>query len=237
VVRDKQLEHYRDGPTFKDRLFRKNISNTITMILFLLNQWFLGHLIMVLAVIEITQYHEQGWIALLDFTLIILAVTVAYYALTERASIGFAKLKPRFCSIYDDYYWKHERYWKLSEVSYLDLFSGTPFKGLVWRLLGIKVGKKLFDDGSGIPEKSLVSIGDNCTINQMVTIQGHSLEDGAFKSDYIRIGNGCTIGCNAFVHYGVEMEDNVVLEPDSFLMKGEHLAANSTWRGNPAREI
>ena len=70
------------------------------------------------------------------------------------------------------------------------MFSGTPFKGLIWRLLGIKVGKKLFDDGSGIPEKSLVSIGDYCTINQMVTIQGHSLEDGAFKSDYIRIGDG-----------------------------------------------
>ena len=214
VARDKQLEHYRDGPTFKDRLFRKNISNTITMILFLASQWFFVHLVTLLGVIEITQYHEQGWIALLDFTLIVLVLTVAYYALVERASIGFGKLRPQSCSIYDDYYWKHERYWKLSEVFYLDLFSGTPFKGLVWRLLGVKVGKKLFDDGSGIPEKTLVSIGDNCTINQMVTIQGHSLEDGAFKSDYIRIGDGCTIGCNAFVHYGVEMEDNVVLEPE-----------------------
>ena len=117
-------------------------------------------------------------------------------------------------------YWKHERYWKLSEILHLDLFSGTPFKGFIWRLLGVKVGRKLFDDGSGIPEKMLVSIGDNCTINQTVTIQGHSLEDGAFKSDYIRIGDGCTIGCNAFVHYGVEMEDNVVLEPDSLPDEG-----------------
>jgi acetyltransferase-like isoleucine patch superfamily enzyme len=115
---------------------------------------------------------------------------------------------PQSCSIYDDYYWKHERFWKLSEVFYLDLFSGTPFKGMVWRLLGVKVGRKLFDDGSGIPEKTLVTIGD-----------------------------GCTIGCNAFVHYGIEMEDNVALGPDSFLMKGERLAVNSTWRGNPAREI
>jgi len=80
-------------------------------------------------------------------------------------------------------------------------------------------------------------LGDNCTINQAVTIQGHSLEDGAFKSDYIHIGNGCTVGRNSYVHYGVVMEDNATLEPDSFLMKGERLAANSTWRGNPAREI
>jgi non-ribosomal peptide synthetase-like protein len=237
VARDKQLEHYRGGPTFKERLFKKNVSNTVTIILFLASQWFFVHLVTLLGVIEIGQYHEQGWLALLDFTLIVLVVTVAYFTLVERASIGFGRLRPRSCSIYDDYFWKHERYWKLSEILHLELFSGTPFKGLIWRLLGVKVGRKLYDDGIGIPEKMLVSIGDNCTIGQSVTIQGHSLEDGAFKSDHIRIGNGCSIGRNCYVHYGVVMEDNVVIECDSFLMKGEHVPAHSTWRGNPAREI
>lgn len=237
VARDQQFEHYRDGLTFKERLRLKNISNTITMGLFLAQQWLFVHLVTLLAVNEMAQYHEAGWVALFDFTLILPVMTVAYFALVERASLGFGKLKPQFCSIYDDYYWKHERHWKLSEILYLEVFSGTPFKSMIWRLLGLKVGRKLFDDGCAIPEKSLVAIGDNCTINRMTTIQGHSLEDGAFKSDHIRIGNGCTIGCNAFVHYGVDMADGVVLDPDSFLMKGETLAANSTWRGNPAREI
>ena len=68
-------------------------------------------------------------------------------------------------------------------------------------------------------------------------LQGHSLEEGVFKSDYIRIGNGCSIGCGAFVHYGVTMGDHVVLDPDSFLMKGEILDSNTTWRGNPARAV
>ena len=99
------------------------------------------------------------------------------------------------------------------------------------------MGARVYDGGAAIVEKSLTSIGSDCMLNEGAVIQGHSLEDGAFKSDYIRIGDGCTIGNNAFVHYGIEMEDNVVLEPDSFLMKGERLAANSTWRGNPAREI
>ena len=64
------------------------------MILFLASQWFFVHLITLLSVIEISQYHEQGWTALLDFTLIVLAVTVAYYALIERASIGFENPAP-----------------------------------------------------------------------------------------------------------------------------------------------
>jgi carbonic anhydrase/acetyltransferase-like protein (isoleucine patch superfamily) len=31
--------------------------------------------------------------------------------------------------------------------------------------------------------------------------------------------------------------DNVVLEPDSFLMKGEILDPGTTWLGNPARAV
>ena len=54
-------------------------------------------------------------------------------------------------------------------------------------------------------------------------LQAHSLEEGVFKSDYIRLGSGCSIGPGAFVHYGVTMGDHVVLDADSFLMKGEVL--------------
>ncbi len=55
----------------------------------------------------------------------------------------------------------------------------------------------------------------------------HSLEDGTFKSDYIRIGRGCTLGASAFVHYGVTIDDYAVLAPDSFLMKGEEVPQNA----------
>ena len=36
------------------------------------------------------------------------------------------------------------------------------------------------------------------------------------------------------MHYGVIMGDRVVLDADSFLMKGEVLDPHSCWRGNPA---
>ena len=68
-------------------------------------------------------------------------------------------------------------------------------------------------------------------------LQGHSLEDGVFKSDRIVIGDGCTIGANGFVHYGVNMANDVTLDPDSFLMKGESPDVHTVWRGNPARQM
>ena len=84
-------------------------------------------------------------------------------------------------------------------------------------------------------ERSLVEIGDDATLNEGSVIQPHSLEEGAFKSDFIRIGRGCTLGPAAFVHYGVVMGEGSIVDVDSFVMKGEVLEPYSVWRGNPAK--
>jgi acetyltransferase-like isoleucine patch superfamily enzyme len=86
-------------------------------------------------------------------------------------------------------------------------------------------------------ERSLVSIGDYCTLGDLSMIEGHSMEDGAFKSDTIAIGDGVTIGANAFINYGVEMGDGSQLLADSFLMKGTTVPSGEVWGGNPARSL
>ena len=147
----------------------------------------------------------------------------------------FRRLRPRFCSIYDPYFWWHERFWKVPRGT-SELFNGTPFKSLIWRLLGVRLGKRVFDDGCYLTERTLVTIGDDCTLNAQSKIQGHSQEDGTFKSDHITIGSGCTLGVGAFVHYGVTMGD-ARCSTDSFLMKGEEIPPGSRWSGNPAIEM
>ncbi|WP_246468982.1 hypothetical protein [Arthrobacter ipis] len=57
-----------------------------------------------------------------------------------------------------------------------------------------------------------------------------------FKSDHIVIGDDVTLGVGAFVHYGMTIEDRVVVAADSFVMKGTTLASGSLWAGNPAEE-
>jgi non-ribosomal peptide synthetase-like protein len=117
------------------------------------------------------------------------------------------------------------------------ILDGTPFKNLAWRLLGARIGKRVFDDGCAITEKTLVAVGDDCTLNAGSKLQCHSQEDGTFKLDRITVGAGCTLGVGALVHYGVTMGDGAVLAPDSFLMKGEEMPQHARWGGNPAREI
>ena len=108
---------------------------------------------------------------------------------------------------------------------------------MIWRLLGVRIGHRVFDDGCAIPEKTLVTIGDDVVLNAGSVIQCHSLEDGSFKSDRTVIGDGAVIGVGAFVHYGVTMGEGSVLEADAFLMKGETAQPFTRWQGNPATEV
>jgi non-ribosomal peptide synthetase-like protein len=121
-------------------------------------------------------------------------------------------------------------------TTYLHAFDGTPLKNVIWRLLGVRIGRRVFDDGCNIPEKTLVTIGDDCMLNAGSRIWCHSQEDGTFKTDRTVIGADCTLGVGVFVNYGVTMGDGAVLAADSFLMKGEEMPPNATWGGNPAKE-
>jgi non-ribosomal peptide synthetase-like protein len=175
--------------------------------------------------------------SLLAAEALLAVVTVLFFAWLERASLGFKWLTPKVVSIYDPYFWAHERHWKLSDSPIVQMFKGTPFKNVVSRLVGVKMGRKVYDDGCITTERTLTHVGDYANLNEGSVIQPHSLEEGVFKSDHIQIGKGCTLGVGAFVHYGVAMHEQAVLDADSFLMKGEVLDPHSVWRGNPAKPI
>lgn len=237
VRRDTGLDKYPKGPIRSERLKKKNVANFITVMSYLMVLWFYGTIALFVGIAALLAYGTYGMGVFILTGFSMLFFTIGYFALIERWSLGFKKLKPQFCSIYDTYYWKHEHYWKLMENPLVSLFAGTPFKNMISRLLGVKIGKQVFDDGMVVTEKSLVEIGDYCTFNKSATLQAHSLEEGVFKSDYIKIENKCSFGIASFIHYGVHIHDNVHIDADSFLMKGSECNDGSTWRGNPAKVI
>ncbi len=223
------------GAELRRRLAAKNRCNLATIGWYLAVRWirFFGAVLLILAAVDL--YDRFGF-AVIPVTVVgTLLVNVSASVLVERAVARFRPLRPQFCSIYEPYYWWHERLWKLEAA--VPFLNGTPFKNLIWRLLGVRIGRRVFDDGCYIPEKTLVTIGDGATLNASSVIQCHSQEEGVFTSDHTTIGAGATVGINAFIHYGVTMGDGAVLEADSFLMKGEQMAPHARWGGNPAHEI
>jgi non-ribosomal peptide synthetase-like protein len=164
-------------------------------------------------------------------------VAGVYYSVVEGVFERISPPPPAICSIYDRKFWWVERVWKLHPFHFLRLFDGTPFKSLIWRLIGVRIGKRVFDDGVYISEPTLTAIGDECVLNERSAIQCESQEDGTFKSGRSTLGAQCTIGVHAFVHYDVTMGDGSVLAANSFLMKGEDVPAHAGWGGNPARAM
>ena len=237
VERDSRFDHLRTGDELRRRLKGKNKYNIRTMGLFLVTRWVDVYIVtlLVLAAVHFSSVLAQVFAgALFGLSL---PVSAAYFVLVERAIARFRRLRPQFCSIYDPYFWWHERLWKVPATAYFHMLDGTPFKNLIWRLLGVRLGKRVFDDGCYMSERTLAVVGDDCTLNAGSSLQCHSQEDGTFKSDGSTIGSGCTLGVGALVHYGVTMGDGAQLAPDSFLMKGEEVPPRAQWGGNPAREM
>ncbi|MEV7725427.1 Pls/PosA family non-ribosomal peptide synthetase [Streptomyces sp. NPDC087917] len=237
VRRDSTFDRLKTSGEARRRLPAKNRHNAATMGWYLVVRWLYFFLVSLLFAVAAELYDVLGAAVVALANVLVLLFTALYFVLVERAVTSRHSPGPLFCSIYDRRFWQRERFWKVPSETYLRLFNGTPFKGLIWRLLGVRIGSRVFDDGCYLTERTMVTLGDGCTLNAGSVVQCHSQEDGAFKSDRTSIGSGCTLGVGAFAHYGVTFEDGAVLDPDSFLMKGETVPPYAHWGGNPARQL
>jgi non-ribosomal peptide synthetase-like protein len=237
VERDTQFDDLRTGEALRRGVAAKNRYNLRTIGIFLFTRWVGVFLFatLYLAALELDDIlpHALGAV----FFALSLIVTAVFFALVQRGINALHPVHPTICSIYHPDFWSVERQWKVHPIHYLHAFDGTPFKSVLWRLIGVRVGRRVFDDGAHISEPTLTSIGDDSVLNLRSKIQCHSQEDGTFKCDRATVGAGCTIGVSAFVLYGVTMGDGAVLAADSFLMKGEDVPPRARWGGNPAREM
>ncbi|MDH4392693.1 MAG: DapH/DapD/GlmU-related protein, partial [Aquabacterium sp.] len=238
VRRDSNFDHFKQPAVLAQRLRLKNRHNAVSMLGFVASGFARAAMLALLWWLLQPLRLLDGPMATALLVSLGLVGTLALMVVQDNLVRGWRPLQPRTCSIYEPYFWFHERTWKLglgSDHPALAVLAGTPLRGLVWRLMGMRVGRQLFDDGCAAPEKSLVALGDHCTLGAMATLQSHSLEDGVFKSDHVTLGDGCTVGANSYVHYGTVLGQGCQVLADAFVMKGEHLAAGAVWAGNPAR--
>ncbi|HEX6810012.1 MAG TPA: Pls/PosA family non-ribosomal peptide synthetase [Planctomycetota bacterium] len=238
VERDVRFDHLRTGEALRAGLAAKNRFNLRTIGLFLVQRWLCVFLIVV---IDVAAFRVCDGMFAHTVTAALFAaswfVAAVYFALSERLVAALGPPPPRLCSMYDPAFWQVERVWKMHPLSVLQVFDGTPFKSVVYRLMGARIGKRVLDDGAHISDPHMTTIGDDCVFGHLSSVQCHSQEDGTYKSGPITLGAGCVLGSAAMVHYGVTMGDGSELAADSFLMKGEDVPPHARWGGNPAREI
>ena len=237
VERDSRFDHLRTGEALRRGLAAKNRYNLRTIGLFLFTRWVGVFLFALLYLAAIELYDVLPHVVSAVLFALSIVITAIYFTLFHRCVDALHPVRPTICSIYHPDFWSAERLFKVNPIHYLHAFDGTPFKNVLWRLMGARIGSRVFDDGAHISDPSLTAIGDESVLNYWSEIQCHSQEDGTFKCDRTTIGARCTLGVGAFILYGVTMGDGSVLGADSFLMKGEEVPAHARWAGNPAKEV
>ena len=151
------------------------------------------------------------------------------------------RYRPRVAPMWSHFVWRSELITALYEGAavpgLLGGFTGTPFLAPLLRLLGVRIGRRVFIETTYLTEFDLVQVGDDVSIGGTTSLQTHLFEDRVMKMSTVRIGSACTVGPRAVVLYDSQLEDGAELDALSLVMKGERLPAATAWRGIPAQQV
>lgn len=151
------------------------------------------------------------------------------------------RYKPKAKPLWSTFVWRNELINSITECLifplYQNMMLGTPMAPLFFRLMGCKIGRKVYMETTEITEFDLVHIQSGSALNFGSTIQTHLFEDRVMKMSVIDIGKSCTVGAMSVVLYDSKMGDHAILDGLSLLMKGESLPACTKWQGSPSGRI
>ncbi len=145
------------------------------------------------------------------------------------------RYKPGDYPLWGFYYW---RWWlvnRLQAFSGLAGLAGTPLQGLVFRLMGAKVGRGCTIDSSHCSAWDLLTIGSHTSIGADSQFLCYRVEDGLLRLGTVEIGDRCFVGLHSAIGLGVKMGDDSRLEDQSLLPDGTVVPAGEGRAGSPAR--
>ena len=120
---------------------------------------------------------------------------------------------------------------------FLDLLAGTPYICWFFRLLGARIGRRVYLDTTEMTEFDLIQIGDDVIVNLDCTLQTHLFEDRVMKMAEVQIGSHCNLGAMSLILYDTRILEGATVGDLSLVMKGETLPTNSSWSGIPGRRV
>eukprot|EP00745_Piridium_sociabile_P012910 TRINITY_DN1950_c1_g1_i1.p1 TRINITY_DN1950_c1_g1~~TRINITY_DN1950_c1_g1_i1.p1 ORF type:complete len:1506 (-),score=208.91 TRINITY_DN1950_c1_g1_i1:221-4609(-) len=179
-------------------------------------------------------------IAFAPVVYLVFGLTCALIALIAKYVL-VGKYGSQHAPLWSTFVWRAELSTALEEdlafTAFINLLVGTPFVNCWFRMLGAKIGARVYLASPHLTEPDLIKIGDDSCINPEVTLQGHLFEDRVMKMGPIEIGRQCTIGTRAIVLYHTKMGDGCTLSATSLMMKGEEFPAKAVFGGIPAAPL
>jgi non-ribosomal peptide synthetase-like protein len=155
--------------------------------------------------------------------------------------LAVGRFRPKQMPLWTPGVWKSEAitviYEALAVPFLLTFLKGTAWLPFFLRLLGVKIGKRVYLNTTDLTEFDQVNIGDDTALNDDSGPQTHLFEDRIMKIGPVKIGARSSIGALSIVLYDSEVGNDVEIKPLSLVMKGERLPDGTTWSGSPVNPI
>jgi non-ribosomal peptide synthetase-like protein len=143
--------------------------------------------------------------------------------------------------LWNNFIWRTEFITGLYEAiivpELLFFILGTPFAPILFRLLGMKIGKNVYIETTDFTEFDLVTIEDNVILDRDCTLQTHLFEDRVMKLGKLHLYPRAQVGAWALILYDTVLEADALIEPMSLVMKGERVPPATTWQGIPVSRV
>ncbi|WP_313823480.1 Pls/PosA family non-ribosomal peptide synthetase [Citricoccus sp.] len=171
-----------------------------------------------------------GPVMLASSTVACLIALVAKWALVGR-------FHPEKHALWTSFVWRNELADVFSESlavpGLVRMSLGTPMLNVWMRLMGAKVGRRVWLETWWLPEFDLIEIGDGVSINRGTVLQTHLFHDRIMRLDRVRMSDYSTLGPNSILLPGATVESHATIGPASLVMAHETVPANGRWAGNP----
>merc|ERR1711871_103809 len=111
--------------------------------------------------------------------------------------------------------------------------QGTPLMRVYLRMLGARIGARVFWDTLPPIETRALDISDNVVVEDGAMLFGHVLDHGVLQFGQIHVGEGSVINTHVNVQPHVRIGSNALVDCLSAVLKYETLPDDTSWIGSP----
>jgi len=177
------------------------------------------------------------WVPMMVPALVFLWASVVALSTLIHKWLLVGRIRPGRHPLYSTFVWRAELMTTMADdcayAGFGKAIAGTPFLNTWMRMMGSKIGRRVYLDTPYLIEFDLVTVGDDTTVEENATLQTHLFEDRVMKTGTVEIGREASVGTRSVVLYDTHMGDGATLYGLSLMMKGEEFRAGSKFGGVP----
>jgi non-ribosomal peptide synthetase-like protein len=221
----------------------KAVSNARFMLTAFLQSITFGFLFFVAGVIMLGPYivdrlfpgfnvYELIVLSILGVFVVILPLLTCLSIAAKWIFIG--KFKQGRYPLWGSYYFRSWIVMRLIDLTPIWIFAGTPLITWYFRMMGAKIGKRVYLGTDRLRMFDLISIGDNSSIAREAHLMGFRYENGELIVGRTTVGKDCFVGTRSVLSLNSVMEDGAELGELSMLEPGATIPSGEHWEGSAA---